>query len=104
MLRWHEEFLCDYNNWEVNWNIITDVFTEHVHCRGKTYYREHPDGIEVELQGEFSISLDHIPGIPSVIVRKAVQILEPMIVKLITPNLKEFFEAAKEKLKADAMR
>ncbi|MGK5092049.1 hypothetical protein WDW89_08575 [Deltaproteobacteria bacterium TL4] len=100
MLRWNEVLICDQNKKTIEWEVITDYFTEYVHCKGVTYYHETPNGTDIDLQGGFSITLERIPGIPSVIVKKAVQILEPFIGKLIEPNMTGFYEAAIERLES----
>ncbi|MBF0227230.1 MAG: hypothetical protein HQK76_17425 [Desulfobacterales bacterium] len=103
MLRWTQHMVCDHNEMTIEWKIITDYFTEHIECSGMTYYHTEKDGTKIEIDGNFSITLEKIPGIPSIIVRKAVAIVEPFIGRLITPNMKEFYSAIKKRIKEEKL-
>ncbi|MBF0100573.1 MAG: hypothetical protein HQK77_06655 [Desulfobacterales bacterium] len=98
MLRWNEILICDHEHLTIEWEIIADHFTEHVHCKGITYYHEAPHGTNVEIQGTFAITLDHLPGLPDYVVKKAVNIVEVFIGKLIEPNIKRFYQAVKQRM------
>jgi len=103
MLRWHEEMICDHEKMTIEWKVITDYFTEHIHCGGITYYHEAEGGTDVEIKGSLSITLEKLPAIPSVIVKKAVKIVEPFIGKLTAPNMKEFYTAIKRKMETECL-
>ena len=98
MLRWSETILTDSQQKRIDWEVITDYFTDHIHCKGVTTYVVLPEGSQIDLKGSFELAIDHVPGIPQFIVKKVVQILEPFIGKLIAPNMMEFYDAAKKRL------
>lgn len=99
MLRWNEELVCDHEKYTIEWKIITDYFTEHVHCSGITYYYEEEKGTRVEVNGTFDITLKRLPGLPDRLVQKAVKIVVPFIGRLAEPNLKDFYKAVKRRMK-----
>jgi len=99
MLRWREEMICNPDDMTIEWRVITEHFTDHVKCGGKTYNRETEKGSEVVVDGEFEITLKHLPGFPDGLVRKAARACEPFIGRLIQPNLKKFYRAVKRRLK-----
>ena len=100
MLRWSETILTDSQQKRIDWEVITDYFTENIHCKGVTTYHELPEGTQVDLRGSFELAIEHVPGIPQFLVKKVVQLLEPFIGKLIAPNMMEFYDAAKHRLEA----
>ncbi|MFH1539454.1 MAG: hypothetical protein ABIH66_10880 [bacterium] len=99
MLRWKEEMICNPKDLTIKWEIITDYFTEHVHCGGTTYYKDTPKGSEVLIDGYFEVTLSHLPPFPDVLVKKAVKLLEPFVGRLIAPNLGKFYKACKKMMK-----
>lgn len=102
MLRWREELICNPADLSIQWKIITDHFTDNVHCGGLTYNREAPGGSEVEVNGKFDITLKRFPGLPDGLVQKAVQHVVPYIGKLVEPNLRSFYTSIKKKMKAES--
>lgn len=98
MLRWDEEMICNPEDMTIKWTVKAAHFSEHVHCGGLTRNVQNGNGSEVVLEGYLDITLSHLPGLPDGLVRKAVEMVEPFIGKLITPNLKKFYQAVKKNM------
>lgn len=99
MLRWNEELICDPNALTIEWKIQTFAFKEHVHCGGKTTYKDAPGGSELTIDGYLDITITHLPGLPDSLVIKAVGVLEPFLGKFIAPNLGKFYSGCKKLMK-----
>ena len=98
MLKWVEELICDPNQHVLQWEIITDHFTDHIQCRGQTYYDPTPQGTDIRIHGSLAINLEHVPGLPNFLVKKAVNVLEIFVGRLLRPNLREFYQAIKQRM------
>lgn len=101
MLRWEEELICDPEELTIKWSVKTEHFTEFVNCGGLTRNVRKGDSSEVVLEGYLDITLSHLPGLPDGLVKKAVQMVEPFIGKLIAPNLRKFYQAVKKNMAAE---
>ncbi|MEW6203174.1 MAG: hypothetical protein AB1546_14440 [bacterium] len=101
MLRWKEEMICNPGDMTIEWSIETYYFTEHFHCAGKTHYYDRGSTCDVVVDGCLNVTLSHLPGFHDVLVRKAVQLLEPFVGRLIAPNLGKFYKAIKRRLKVE---
>ncbi len=89
------EMLCwdDHATWRdaesrCDWVLRLRVFTDNVRCRGSNTIRaDGPDRCRVVLDGELDITLDRVPGVPSLLARRIGPQIERFFVSLITPNL-----------------
>ena len=90
---WHEdEYRCD-------WTMEVGFATEAVSCSGTTYYRDADnDGrTEVHITGELKVDAKKL-GVPRLVAGKVSDAVEALVVKLITPNLKEVNRGAEKYL------
>jgi hypothetical protein len=89
---WKEYYWVDLEKLVVDWKVETPMFTEYVDCKGTSCGREAPGGSEIVIPGDFVISPPRIPGIPTALVQAAIGAMEPFIGKMVTFNLKKYFE------------
>ena len=87
-LRWDDFAIWKDGEWACEWRIKTRVFTDAVSCSGRNVFVEDgPDKTRVKLQGDLTIKLEAIPGVPGFLGKRLAPQVESFIVKLITPNL-----------------
>lgn len=98
MVRWDEELICDPRNLSVQWSLRSIYFTKQFHCHGNTRFEEHEQGARIVLTGRLDISIKNLPGFPDVIVRRAVDVIEPFLVKIAEFNLGKFYDACRKRL------
>ena len=92
-----KEMLCwdDFAEWDeaayrCQWEIKTRAFTEAVTCTGSnTFYEEQDGRTRVVLDGELTIDLKKVRGIPKFLGKSLGPKLEKFIVELVTPNLEK---------------
>ena len=99
MVRWEEELVCDPAAPAVAWSLRSKMFEDQFQCRGETRFWEAGRGTRIELRGALHISLTSLPGIPDALVRRAVETVEPFLVKIAEFNLGRFYDACKRRLK-----
>ena len=72
------------------WTQETAFFTDRVSCSGTNRYVEvDPHTTRIEIRGAFELRLQGLPGLPSILARRATPAVERFIVGLITPNLEK---------------
>ena len=87
MLRWTDRAVWDEGDWSCEWNQETAFFTDRVSCSGSNRYVEvDPGTTRIEIRGTFELRLQGLPGLPSLLARRATPVVERFIVGLITPN------------------
>jgi hypothetical protein len=86
-LRWDDYAQWNNTGYYCDWTIKTRAFTDSVSCAGRNTFVDDGDSTRVILSGKLDIKLEHIPGVPSFLVRRIAPRLEQFIVSLITPNL-----------------
>lgn len=92
---WREE------DWSVEWNIRTNVFTEAVSCGGKNAFIEiGPDRTRLEIHGDISIDVKKIRALPSFLAGSIGKTVEAFLVKQITANLTSVSDALSRHLRA----
>ena len=92
-LRWD-----DYATWDTGlrkcaWRIETRVFSDGFTCAGTTELTEDGDGTRIVLDGDISISLSGVPGVPGFLGKRIAPQVEKFVVALIAPNLEKTNEA-----------
>jgi uncharacterized protein YndB with AHSA1/START domain len=90
MLRWTDRAVWDEGEWTCEWSQETAFFTDRVSCSGTSRYVEvEPGTTLIEIRGGFELRLQGLPGLPSLLTRRATPAVERFIVGLITPNLQK---------------
>ncbi|MCB9663341.1 MAG: hypothetical protein H6732_04455 [Alphaproteobacteria bacterium] len=88
-LAWDDHATWDASAFRCQFDIRTRVFTEHVRCTGTDQFVEVPQGTKVVLEGDFTLTLDSLPGVPSFLLKRMLPQIEQFIVGLIQPNLEK---------------
>ncbi len=90
MLRWD-----DYADWDsattsCTWQIKLRVFTDKVTCAGRTVLADDGGGrTRITLDGELSMDLRDIPGVPRFLASTITPQVEKFVVALVKPNLEQ---------------
>lgn len=99
-LAWDDHATWKQDEWCVEWNIKTNVFTEAVACGGKnTFIELGPERTRLEIHGEISIDVKKVRGIPSFLAGSIGKTVENFLVKQITANLTSVSDALTRYLK-----
>ncbi len=88
-LRWDDYATWDEAKKTCAFEIKTRVYPDKVRCVGSNTFVAEGDKTRVILEGEFTVSLDGIPGIPWLLAKTIVPQVEKFIVALIQPNLEK---------------
>lgn len=88
-LRWDDYASWDANKKQCSFQIKTRVFRDEVSCTGTTSLVAAGDHTKVVLEGDFTVSIKKIPGVPRLLMGKVLPMVEQFIVKLIQPNLEK---------------
>ena len=87
-LSWDDFATWSQELWTVDWKIRTQVFTEAVTCGGNNKFIElSGDRTRLEIQGDISIDVKKIRGVPSFLAGSIGKTVENFLVKQITANL-----------------
>lgn len=93
-LSWDDYATWKQDEWCVEWNIRTNVFTEAVTCGGKNVFIEiAPDKTRLEIHGDISIDVKKVRGVPSFLAGSIGKTVENFLVKQITANLTSVSDA-----------
>jgi hypothetical protein len=93
-LAWDDFASWNQAEWTVDWKIRTHVFTEAVTCGGKNVFIElSGDRTRLEIQGDISIDVKKIRGVPSFLAGSIGKTVENFLVKQITANLTSVSDA-----------
>ncbi|MEM7151622.1 MAG: DUF2505 family protein [Myxococcota bacterium] len=100
-------FWDDHAKWftadqRCEWKIVTRAFTEAFSCSGQTRLVAEGESTRIVLDGELSVDVSKVKGIPRFLARTIGPQVEKFIVSLIKPNLErtnvaigEFLDAQK---------
>lgn len=101
-MAWKEYYWVDLEKMVVDWKVETPVFTEYVDCRGTSSCRDtQGGGSELVINGDFEIRTPRIPGVPTPIVKTAIGVVEPFVGKMVTLNLKKYFENVRKHMERE---
>ena len=102
-LRWDDHALWDPSLFQVNWKLETRVFSEAFFCEGSNrFLEEGPSTTRVIVEGDLTLDLRDLPGVPSFVAKRLAPQVEGFIVKMITPNLEEVNRAVGRYLESTA--
>jgi len=101
-LSWDDHATWDEAAWSVSWDIRTSLFTEAVTCGGKnTFIALGADRTRLEIQGDISIDVKKVRGLPSFLAGSISKTVESFLVKQITANLTTVSSALTKHLQAN---
>lgn len=89
MLKWTDFAVWDEDVWRCDWNIELAALPGAITARGTNRFRDESGETVIEMNGEFAIHPDRLPGIPAFAARRALPVLERFIVGLLEPNLRD---------------
>lgn len=99
MLMWDEDIHWQDGQFVADWNIKTRFFRKHFKCTGRNSFHEDGEGkTRVQINGELTIDLKGIKGVPRLLRPRFEKQVEKFIVMLITPNLARVNQALGEYL------
>lgn len=88
MLTWVDRATWDESKWRTDWDITITALAEAVTAKGFNTFREEDGETILQMQGEFTIHPDKVPGVPGFVARAAAPTLEKFVVGLLEPNLR----------------
>lgn len=95
-LSWIDRASWDGGRWRVDWEITLNALPEAVTARGFNTFLEEGDETIIQMNGEFIIHPDRVPGVPSFVARAAAPALERFVVGLLQPNLRRSNQAVQQ--------
>ena len=100
LFSWKDTALWDDEQFQVSYELESFLSSEIYDAKGVNYFRDTGDGkTELQLTCEVVIHADKIPGVPRLLSRKVVPMVEKMIEKMLAPNLTSLGEGLKKYLK-----
>lgn len=102
-LRWDDHAVWNPTEFVVEWRLETRVFQEAFSCHGSNrFLEEGPSSTRVVVEGDLTLDLRELPGVPSFVAKRLAPQVEGFIVKMITPNLEEVNRAVGRYLESRA--
>ena len=95
-MHWKEYYVVDHEKLTADWKVETPVFTEFVDCKGTSWIEEHAGGARMVVKGVMTIDHQAWRGFGGDIARKVVAVIEPFVGKMVTANLKTYFQNIKK--------
>ena len=102
VLTWLDRAHWDQGRWRCDWEITITALPEAISARGFSQFSDEGGETLVEMQGEFVIHPDKIPGVPTFVAKRAAGPLERFVVSLLQPNLKRSNQAVLQYLEDHA--
>ena len=88
LLTWVDRATWDSSKWRTDWDIQLNALADAVTARGFNTFLEEDGETIIQMQGEFVIHPDRVPGVPAFVARAAAPALERFVVGLLEPNLR----------------
>ena len=89
-LLWDDHATWTASTHSCEWQIVTRVFTDAFSCRGRTRLEPAGEGkTKVVLEGELSVDIAKVKGVPRMFARTIGPQVEKFIVALVKPNLEQ---------------
>ena len=88
----------DAGRWRCDWEITLTALPEAVTARGFNTFLDEGGETVIQMNGEFVIHPDRVPGVPTFVARAAAPALEKFVVGLLQPNLKKSNQAVQQNI------
>lgn len=88
LLTWVDRAVWDQGRWRCDWNITLNALPDAITAKGYNLFQDEGDETVIQIQGEFTVHPDRIPGVPTLLARKAQSAIERFVVGLLEPNLR----------------
>lgn len=95
-LSWIDRAVWDAARWRCDWEITISAFPEAVSARGFNTFLEEGGETVIQMNGEFLVHPDKVPGVPGFVARRAAPTLEKFVVGLLQPNLRRSNQAVQQ--------
>lgn len=95
-LTWVDRATWDRARWRVDWALTINALPEAVAAHGFNTFLEENGETVIQMNGEFVIHPDRIPGVPSFVARAATPALERFVIGLLQPNLRRSNQAVQQ--------
>ena len=92
-MSWIDRATWDQSRWRCDWEITLSALPEAVTARGFNTFLDEGGETVIQMNGEFVIHPDKVPGVPTFVARRAAPALEKFVVGLLQPNLKRSNQA-----------
>lgn len=100
MLQWIDHAVWNQSEWSCQWSFELMFMKEYVQVSGKNYFYElEPNKTQMDINGDLSIDVAKIPGIPKFLASTVKPQVEKFIRMLITPNLTKVNQGLEDYLK-----
>ncbi len=86
----------DGSRWRCDWEITLTALPEAVTARGFNTFLDEGGETVIQMNGEFVIHPDRVPGVPTFVAKAAAPALEKFVVGLLQPNLKKSNQAVQQ--------
>ncbi len=87
LFTWTEYDVWDCNEFTGDWRIETHFYREALFLAGKNRFLDRGNSTVVESRGDLTIDLSGIPGVPPVLLRRLVHLVEGLVAKKIESNI-----------------
>ncbi|MEQ1503755.1 MAG: hypothetical protein ABMB14_16060 [Myxococcota bacterium] len=95
-LTWVDRATWDQDKWRTDWEITLTALPEAVTARGFNTFLEEGGETVIQMNGEFLIHPDRVPGVPTFVARRAGPALERFVIGLLQPNLRRSNQAVQQ--------
>ena len=96
VLTWIDRAVWDMGRWRCDWEITLTALPAAVTARGFNTFLEEGGDTVIQMNGEFIIHPDRVPGVPSFVARAASPAFEKFVVSLLQPNLRKSNQAVQQ--------
>ena len=96
VLTWVDRATWDKGRWRCDWDIKLSALPDAVTARGFNTFLEEGGETIIQMNGEFVIHPDRVPGVPAFVARAAAPALEKFVVGLLQPNLRKSNQAVQQ--------
>jgi hypothetical protein len=95
-LQWVDRASWDGGRWRCDWEITLSALPEAVTARGFSTFLDEGGDTVIQMNGEFVIHPDRVPGVPGFVARAASPAFEKFVVSLLQPNLRKSNQAVQQ--------
>ena len=99
--QWDDHAVWKDDAFVVDWRLEIPTFGDQVQCSGRNSFTAVEGGTQVALEGDLQINIKKIPGVPSILLRRALPEVEKFIARMIAPNLEKVNEGLQTVLERD---
>lgn len=88
LLTWVDKAVWDRGRWRCDWDITLNALPDAVTAKGYNLFQDEGDETVIQIQGEFTVHPDRIPGVPAMVARTAQGAIERFVIGLLEPNMR----------------